>query len=355
MGGALGVRERARRGQHVLVQRPSRGPARPRPPRAARRPCPRRGHGAGALRRARGRGQRRQPGGRARPAAVRWAAGWTRRRTARRRSRPARGCRTTSCSWTARCRGSTATRRRGASARSEGAAPPHVRDRPDRDRDEAATASAAWPPAWTTTCRSRCGPQDLEAVLRRWGGGRARAEVVAEPPSPRRGDAGRSIPSCSATCAPSRRSGFLIEAIDRFLSETPARIAVLHEAVGQGRRGLLQPPGPQPARQRRHPGRAAPHEAGGAPRGARAARARATSRRRSCSPWSSSSRPCGRRCSRSARRRCAPRPPPRREPTTARPEIINPRRGYQATPRGPVSLVGSLKSLTRASLCRSPV
>ena len=32
----------------------------------------------------------------------------------------------------------------------------------------ARTASAAWPRAWTTTSRSRCRPEQLEAVLRRW-------------------------------------------------------------------------------------------------------------------------------------------------------------------------------------------
>jgi signal transduction histidine kinase/ligand-binding sensor domain-containing protein/CheY-like chemotaxis protein len=72
-------------------------------------------------------------------------------------------------------------------------------------------------------------PQDLEAVLRRWGGGREAAGVV--PASVTWEAAGPLDPVVFGDLRSFTSPGFLIEAIDRFLSETPARIAVLHDAV----------------------------------------------------------------------------------------------------------------------------
>jgi HPt (histidine-containing phosphotransfer) domain-containing protein len=75
-------------------------------------------------------------------------------------------------------------------------------------------------------------PGDLEAVLNRWGGGARAGEIVAEA---RLGeDAGPLDPVVFGDLRSFTSSGFLIEAIDRFLSETPARIEVLHEARTRG-------------------------------------------------------------------------------------------------------------------------
>jgi signal transduction histidine kinase/HPt (histidine-containing phosphotransfer) domain-containing protein/ActR/RegA family two-component response regulator len=74
-------------------------------------------------------------------------------------------------------------------------------------------------------------PQDLEAVLRRWGGGREAPDVV---PAQITWEAtGPLDPVVFGDLRSFTSPGFLIEAIDRFLSETPARIAVLHDAVAK--------------------------------------------------------------------------------------------------------------------------
>jgi CheY-like chemotaxis protein len=76
------------------------------------------------------------------------------------------------------------------------------------------------------------GPSDLEAVLHRWGGGARAGEIVAEA---RLGEEGGPLdPVVFGDLRSFTSSGFLIEAIDRFLSETPARIEVLHEARTRG-------------------------------------------------------------------------------------------------------------------------
>src|SRR4029453_19224280 len=76
-------------------------------------------------------------------------------------------------------------------------------------------------------------PHDLENVLQRWtsavdvaasGAGGAEASDAAGPLDPVVFGDLRSFTS----------AGFLIEAIDRFLSETPNRIQVLREASGRG-------------------------------------------------------------------------------------------------------------------------
>ena len=75
-------------------------------------------------------------------------------------------------------------------------------------------------------------PGDLDAVLHRWGGGARAGEIVAEA---RTGEEGGPLdPVVFGDLRSFTSSGFLIEAIDRFLSETPARIEVLHEASGRG-------------------------------------------------------------------------------------------------------------------------
>ncbi len=75
-------------------------------------------------------------------------------------------------------------------------------------------------------------PGDLEAVLHRWGGGARAGEIVAEA---RLGEEGGPLdPVVFGDLRSFTSSGFLIEAIDRFLSETPARIEVLHEARSRG-------------------------------------------------------------------------------------------------------------------------
>jgi ligand-binding sensor domain-containing protein/signal transduction histidine kinase/HPt (histidine-containing phosphotransfer) domain-containing protein/ActR/RegA family two-component response regulator len=63
------------------------------------------------------------------------------------------------------------------------------------------------------------GPTDLDAVLHRWGGG---------------AQGGPLDPVVFGDLRSFASSGFLIEAIDRFLSETPNRIEVLHEARTRG-------------------------------------------------------------------------------------------------------------------------
>jgi signal transduction histidine kinase/ligand-binding sensor domain-containing protein/CheY-like chemotaxis protein len=75
-------------------------------------------------------------------------------------------------------------------------------------------------------------PQDLEAVLRRWGGGGQAEE--APPVSVTWEGTGPLDPVVFGDLRSFTSPGFLIEAIDRFLSETPARIAVLHEAEAKG-------------------------------------------------------------------------------------------------------------------------
>jgi HPt (histidine-containing phosphotransfer) domain-containing protein len=75
-------------------------------------------------------------------------------------------------------------------------------------------------------------PGDLAAVLHRWAGGARAGEAVAEA---RVGEEGGPLdPVVFGDLRTFTSSGFLIEAIDRFLSETPARIEVLHEARGRG-------------------------------------------------------------------------------------------------------------------------
>ena len=75
-------------------------------------------------------------------------------------------------------------------------------------------------------------PADLEAVLHRWAGGARASEVIAEA---RLGEEGGPLdPVVFGDLRSFTSSGFLIEAIDRFLSETPARIEVLYEARGRG-------------------------------------------------------------------------------------------------------------------------
>jgi CheY-like chemotaxis protein len=75
-------------------------------------------------------------------------------------------------------------------------------------------------------------PGDLEAVLHRWGGGARAGEIVAEARLSEEG--GPLDPVVFGDLRSFTSSGFLIEAIDRFLSETPARIDVLQEATGRG-------------------------------------------------------------------------------------------------------------------------
>jgi CheY-like chemotaxis protein len=75
-------------------------------------------------------------------------------------------------------------------------------------------------------------PQDLEAVLRRWGGG-AREGAGVTPASVTWEATGPLDPVVFGDLRSFTSPGFLIEAIDRFLSETPARIAVLHDAVAK--------------------------------------------------------------------------------------------------------------------------
>jgi HPt (histidine-containing phosphotransfer) domain-containing protein len=75
-------------------------------------------------------------------------------------------------------------------------------------------------------------PQDLEAVLRRWGGARGGSDVL--PASLTWEATGPLDPVVFGDLRSFTSPGFLIEAIDRFLSETPARIEVLHDAVAKG-------------------------------------------------------------------------------------------------------------------------
>jgi signal transduction histidine kinase/ligand-binding sensor domain-containing protein/CheY-like chemotaxis protein len=76
-------------------------------------------------------------------------------------------------------------------------------------------------------------PGDLEAILHRWAGGARAGEVVAEA---RMGEDGGGPldPVVFGDLRSFTSAGFLIEAIDRFLSETPARIEVLHDARERG-------------------------------------------------------------------------------------------------------------------------
>lgn len=75
-------------------------------------------------------------------------------------------------------------------------------------------------------------PSDLEAVLHRWAGGARADEIVAEARMVEEG--GPLDPVVFGDLRSFTSSGFLIEAIDRFLSETPARIEGLYEARGRG-------------------------------------------------------------------------------------------------------------------------
>jgi CheY-like chemotaxis protein len=114
-------------------------------------------------------------------------------------------------------------------------------------------------------------PQDLEAVLRRWGGGGQAEEAPA----------GLRHLGGHGAARPRRVRGPALVHVarlpDRGHRPLPVGDARAHRGAArggsEGRRGLLHAPRAQPARQRRHPRRAPAHEAGGAPRGARPARA----------------------------------------------------------------------------------
>ena len=239
------------------------------------------------------RGPRRQPDPDGAAAGqARAPHGRGRRRAARRCALAAEGG-STWCSWTARCPSWTATRPRARSAsarRRRRGAPADRRD--DRARDGRRPRASAWPPGWTTTWPSRCGPTRSTPMLARWlpRGGAARRDGSGGDGRPaRRGAAADPSTTSASTTCPRLRARGRPRGRPAFIDSTPPIIErIVLAAEGDDHVEISQaahrPQGRLPGRRRRRAQRPRRRARAARPRGG-AAEALRTPPRASSGAW----------------------------------------------------------------------